>query len=122
MLKLVKQPRSRRERGRWRATPGRSEEDSAPPPPAEDPSDRTLGCVPRVRGCAHAGCLGRASPGNPAALALETPREPTAAAGVVGRARASLPRLLWRRLENGLAAVTVAPENYGSHRAECWVF
>ena len=80
MLKLVKQPRSRRERGRWRATPGRSEEDSAPPPPAEDPSDRTLGCVPRVRGCAHAGCLGRASQGNPAALALETPREPTAAA------------------------------------------
>ena len=115
MLELVTQPRSRRKREWWRATPGRNGACSVPPPPAEDPrrSRRKRRVAdPRER-------RGR----------LSQPREPELA----GRARwgdttrahggrgSRRPSLLWGRLENGLAAVTVAPENYGSHRAECWV-
>ena len=114
MLKLVTQPRSRRKREWWRATPGRSGACSVPPPPAEGPADRDERGMSRIRWSG-----GR----------LSQPREPELA----GRARwgdttrahggrgSRRPSLLWRRLENGLAAVTGAPENYGSHRAECWV-
>ncbi len=88
MLKLVTQPRSRRKREWWRATPGRSGASSCslPPPPAEGPADRGERGMSRIRWSAGAGCRSRASPSEPAARARKIPREPTAAAGVVGRA------------------------------------
>ena len=48
MLKLVTQPRSRRKREWWRATPGRSGACSVPPPPAEGPADRDERGVSRI--------------------------------------------------------------------------
>ena len=114
MLKLVTQPRSRRKREWWRATPGRSGACSVPPPPAEGPADRDERHVadPMER-------RGRLSlPREPELAGRARSGDTTRAHGGRGSRR---PSLLWRRLENGLAAVTVAPENYGSRRAESWV-
>ena len=64
MLKLVTQPRSRRKRDWWRATPGRRGGCSVPPPPAGGFAERTGGCVPRVLWSAGAGWRSRASQNN----------------------------------------------------------
>ena len=114
MLKLVTQPRSRRKREWWRATPGRSGACSVPPPPP--PKAPPIATKEACRG----------SEGGPEpAVAAARARADRARSGDTTRAHGGhgsrRPSLLWRRLENGLAAVTGAPENYGSHRAECWV-
>ena len=100
MLKLVTQPRSRRKREWWRATPGCSGVCSLPPPPAEDPrrSRRKRRVAdPRER-------RGRLSqPREPKRAGRARSKDPTRAHGGRGSRR---PSLLWRRLENGLAAVT----------------